>query len=194
MTWLFCMFLEGKQGQSSQILYTKKGTLSSQAFAPHCPISPTTSALCSHGSLENENPPSKLAIMPSSISQTQAHVGAHVFKCTQRSSTSETESPQEKRAVDCGEKEETSEERTQQQENNREMKDNEGPTNLPSTSTGCKVFHHSSEKNAISTPSSPLNQVQSQEASSFEPGYINYSLLHFCPQQPGTPQRSTGDT
>uniref|UniRef100_A0A8C3G1L2 DDB1 and CUL4 associated factor 15 n=1 Tax=Cyclopterus lumpus TaxID=8103 RepID=A0A8C3G1L2_CYCLU len=67
-----------KQGQSSQILYTKRAALSSQA-SPSFSSTSLASSSIPQGSPESRLPPSKPAPIPSSPSQSQAAVRAREF-------------------------------------------------------------------------------------------------------------------
>uniref|UniRef100_A0A3Q3XM16 DDB1- and CUL4-associated factor 15 WD40 repeat-containing domain-containing protein n=1 Tax=Mola mola TaxID=94237 RepID=A0A3Q3XM16_MOLML len=49
-----------------------------------------------------------------------------------------------------------------------------------------------SPASSSSSPSSPPNPSSSQEGGSSEPGYVNYSRLHYRLQQPGAAEQNTG--
>uniref|UniRef100_A0A8C2ZIP5 DDB1 and CUL4 associated factor 15 n=1 Tax=Cyclopterus lumpus TaxID=8103 RepID=A0A8C2ZIP5_CYCLU len=98
-----------KQGQSSQILYTKRAALSSQA-SPSFSSTSLASSSIPQGSPESRLPPSKPAPIPSSPSQSQAAVrarefAADLFRRAQGGGEKEKEGQAERRPVDGGEKE-----------------------------------------------------------------------------------------
>lgn len=207
----------GKKGQSSQILYTKKAAFSNQAAASL----PTTSlASCSslpQGSTESQVPAFRPTPVPSSPCQSQAAVrarefAADLFRRAQGGGGGggggkESEGQTERRTVDGVEKEAalTSQnerinvdDRRREEEDRRERKEAERRTSLPEASTSS--VNHSlsscseqvmSPSSLCLSPSSPPTPL-SQEASSSEPGYVNYSRLHYRLQQPGAAEQNTG--
>ncbi|XP_068448676.1 DDB1- and CUL4-associated factor 15 [Clinocottus analis] len=204
----------GKQGQSSQILYTKRAALSNQAS----PSISSTSASSSlpRGSPESRLPPSKPAPIPSSPSQSQAAVrarefAADLFRRAQGAGGKEKESQAEKRPVDDGEEEASQtpgdkgiqvERRDEDEEHCIERRDEERRTRLPQASTSggshslpqCSepVMSPASCSSSPSSPSSPSTPSSSQEGGPSEPGYVNYSRLHYRLQQPGSAEQNAG--
>ncbi|GLD60898.1 DDB1- and CUL4-associated factor 15 isoform X1 [Lates japonicus] len=161
----------GKQGQSSQILYTKRAALSSQASASLSSTSLASSSSLPQGSPESRQPPSRPAPIPSSPSQSQAAVrarefAADLFRRAQGGGGGgkETEGQQERRTADGGVRHSL----------------HQCPEQVMSPAS------------SSSSPPSPPTPSTSQEVSSSEPGYVNYSHLHYCLQQPGTAEQNTG--
>lgn len=209
------MFLAGKQGQSSQILYTKRAALSSQASVS---LSPTSSASSSsslpQGSPDSRPPPSRPAPLPSSPSQSQAaararEFAADLFRRAQGGAGKEKEGQVERRTANTGEKEapqtpadKASNIETRREEQDcRERREEERRTSLPqaSTSGGNHSLPPSSEQvmspassSSSSSPSSPSTPSSSQDVGPSEPGYVNYSCLHYRLQQPGAAEQNTG--
>lgn len=105
----------------------------------------------------------------------------------------------ERRAVDGGEKE-TAQVTVDKGINGETQRDEqERRTSLPQASTSGRSHSllHCSEQvmspaSSSSSPSSPPTPLSSQEVSSSEPGYVNYSRLHYRLQQPGATEQSTG--
>lgn len=209
------MSLAGKQGQSSQILYTKRATLSSHASTASSSTSLASSSSLPQGSPETRLPPSRNAPIPSSPSQSQAAVrarefAADLFRRAQGGGgggRKESEGQTERRAADVSEKEAAQKpgdkginvERRREEEDSTERMEEEGRTSLPqaSTSGGSPSLPRCSEQVMSpgcfsSSPSSPPTSSSSQEASPSEPGYVNYSRLHYCLQQPGAAEQNTG--
>ncbi|XP_070775275.1 DDB1- and CUL4-associated factor 15 [Enoplosus armatus] len=207
----------GKQGQSSQILYTKRAALSSQASASLSSTSLASSSSLPQGSPESRPPPSRPAPIPSSPSQSQAAVrarefAADLFRRAQGGGGGggggkQNEGQAERRTADGGEKEAAqlpgdngiNVERRREEEDCRERREEERRTSLPqvSTSGGSHCLPQDSEQvmspaSSSSSPSSPSTPSTSQEVGPSEPGYVNYSRLHFCLQQPGAAEQNTG--
>ncbi|KAK2815815.1 hypothetical protein Q5P01_026282 [Channa striata] len=204
----------GNQGQSSQVLYTKRAALSSQSTSS---FSSTASSSLPQGSPESQLPPSSPAPIPSSSSQSQAAVrarefAADLFRRAQGvgggvGGGKETESQQERRTTDGGEKESAkiprdkgiNIERRREEEDCGDRKE-ERRTSLPQASiSGVNhSLHHCPEQvmspTSSSSPLSPPSQSSSQEGAPNEPGYVNYSRLHYRLQQPGAAEPNTGDT
>ncbi|XP_058496109.1 DDB1- and CUL4-associated factor 15 isoform X1 [Solea solea] len=205
----------GKQGQSSQILYTKRATLSSQASTslPSTPLASSSSL--PQGSPGSRTPPSRPAPISSSPSQSQAAVrarefAADLFRRAQGgvAGGKETEGQQQRKAADGGEKEAVKipgdkevhgERRKDQEKVLRERREEERRTSLPqaSTSSGHHNFHQCPEQvmspaSSSSSPSPPPTPSSSQDAGPCEPGYVNYSHLHYCLHQPGMTEQNTG--
>lgn len=210
-----CISVAGKQGQSSQILYTKRAAQSSQASASPSSTSSASSSSLPQGSPQSRFPPSRPAPIPSSPSQSQAAVrarefAADLFRRAQGGgggSGKETEGQQEKRIGDGGEKEATqipgdtgiNVERRREEEGCREKKEEERRTSLLQASTsgvGHSVHQRleqvMSPASSSSSPSSPPTPSSSQEIGPCEPGYVNYSRLHYRLQQPGAAEQNTG--
>ncbi|KAE8300862.1 DDB1- and CUL4-associated factor 15 [Larimichthys crocea] len=215
----------GKEGQSSQILYTKRAALSSQASAAFSSTTLASSPSLPQGSPESRLPPSRPAPVPSSPSQSQAAVrarefAADLFRRAQGGAGGggagaagggrgkENEGQTEKRTADGSEKESAqipgdkgiNVEKRRDEEEFRERREEERRTSLPqpSTSGGSHSLPQSSEQvmspaSSSSSPSSPLTQSSSssQEAGPSEPGYVNYSRLHYRLQQPGAAEQNT---
>ncbi|TKS69071.1 DDB1- and CUL4-associated factor 15 [Collichthys lucidus] len=216
----------GKQGQSSQILYTKRAALSSQASAAFSSTTLASSPSLPQGSPESRLPPSRPAPVPSSPSQSQAAVrarefAADLFRRAQGGAGGggagaagggrgkENEGQTEKRTADGSEKESAqipgdkgiNVEKRRDEEEFRERREEERRTSLPqpSTSGGSHSLPRSCEQvmspaSSSSSPSSPLtpSSSSSQEAVPSEPGYVNYSRLHYRLQQPGAAEQNTG--
>ncbi|AWP06066.1 putative DDB1- and CUL4-associated factor 15 [Scophthalmus maximus] len=158
----------GKQGQSSQILYTKRAALSSQASTSPSSTSSASSSSLPQGSPESQPTPSRPAPVPTSPSQSQAAVrarefAADLFRRAQGGGAGgkETEDQQERKTADGGENEAA----------------------LPE-----QVM---SPASSSSSPSSPPTPSSSLEVGPCEPGYVNYSHLHYRLHQPGTAEQNT---
>ncbi|XP_067354062.1 DDB1- and CUL4-associated factor 15 isoform X2 [Channa argus] len=204
----------GNQGQSSQVLYTKRAALSSQASSS---LSSTSSSSLPQGSPESQLPPCSPAPIPSSSSQSQAAVrarefAADLFRRAQGGGANigggkETESQQERRTADGGDKEAAKIPREKGVNVERRMEEDCGDrkeerrTSLPQASISgvSHSLHHCAEQVMSPTPSassslSPPTQPSSQEAAPSEPGYVNYLRLHYRLQQPGAAEQNTGGT
>ncbi|KAF3687343.1 DDB1- and CUL4-associated factor 15 [Channa argus] len=202
----------GNQGQSSQVLYTKRAALSSQASSS---LSSTSSSSLPQGSPESQLPPCSPAPIPSSSSQSQAAVrarefAADLFRRAQGGGANigggkETESQQERRTADGGDKEAAKIPREKGVNVERRMEEDCGDrkeerrTSLPQASISgvSHSLHHCAEQVMSPTPSassslSPPTQPSSQEAAPSEPGYVNYLRLHYRLQQPGAAEQNTG--
>ncbi|XP_060943377.1 DDB1- and CUL4-associated factor 15 isoform X2 [Limanda limanda] len=200
----------GKEGQSSQILYTKRAALSSQTSSSPSSTSLASPSSLPQGSPESCLPPSRPAPIPTSPSQSQAaararEFAADLFRRAQGgggggAELKEAEGQQE-RETDEGEKEEaqTPGDKGLTGERRRERREEERRTSLPqaSTSTGRHSFNQCPEQvmspeSSSSSPSSPPTPSSSQEVGPCEPGYVNYSHLHYCLHQPGAAEQNTG--
>lgn len=209
-----CVFLAGKQGQSSQILYTKRAALSNQASASLSPTSsaPTSSSL-PQGSPDSRPPPNRPAPLPSSPSQSQAaararEFAADLFRRAQGGAGKEKEGQVERRTADAGEKEAaqtpadkaTNVESRREEQDCKERLEEERRTSLPqaSTSSGSHSLSPTSVQvmspasSSSSSPSSPSTPSSSLECGPSEPGYVNYSCLHYRLQQPGAAEQNAG--
>lgn len=203
MFWLlffnfFYFCLAGKQGQLSQILYTKRAVLPHQVSA--APLSSlAASSSCAQGSSENSSAPSRVSPTTSSPNQSQAAVrarefAAEIFRQSQGGGGEKV-----------GENQKESEKNIEQREEGNSTKkgEEEGRPCLPQTSTprGCASLPQRSEEvmsptvmspaSSSSSPSSPLTPSSTQETSPGEPGYVNYSRLHYRLQQPGAAAENT---
>ncbi|XP_029006661.1 DDB1- and CUL4-associated factor 15 [Betta splendens] len=202
------------KGQSSQILYTKRVSQSNQASTSASSTTSASSSSLPQGSPESRPPPSRPVPIPSSPRQSQAAVKAREFAADlfRRSqgggggSGRETES-QDKRITDGGEREAAqipgdtviSVERRREEEVFREKKEEERRTTLfqASTSDVSHSLHPRLEQvmspaSSSSSPSSPPTPSLIQDVGPCEPGYVNYSRLHYCLQQPGAPEQNAG--
>lgn len=205
------MSLPGKQGQSSHILYTKRIAGSSQVSASLSSTSSASSSSLPQGSPESR--PSRPVPIPSSPIQSQAAVrarefAADLFRRAQGGGGGiGKETEQEKRTADGGEKEAAhirgdkgkNVERRGEEEDCRERKEEERRTNLPQASTsGVSHSLHQRPEQVMSptysssSPSSPPTPSSSQDVCPCEPGYVNYSRLHYRLQQPGATEQNTG--
>uniref|UniRef100_A0AAQ4NRW2 DDB1 and CUL4 associated factor 15 n=1 Tax=Gasterosteus aculeatus aculeatus TaxID=481459 RepID=A0AAQ4NRW2_GASAC len=200
----------GKQGQSSQILYTKKAALSSQASPSFSSNSSASSSSLPLGSPESQQASSKPAPIPSSPSQSQAAVrarefAADIFRRAQGGGGKEEGGQAERRPVGSekemaptpGDKGMNVERRKGGEEECRERRDEERRTSLPqaSTSAGSPSLPQCSEQvmspaSSSSCPSSPQTPSSSHEPGPSEPGYVNYSCLHYRLQRPGATEQS----
>lgn len=198
LAWCFdCCFLNfslaGKQGQLSQILYTKRAALPHQVSAAPSPFLAASSSRA-QGSPENSSAPSRVAPTTSTPNQSQAAVrarefAAEIFRQSQGGGGGKG-----------GENQKESEKNMEQREEGDSTKkgEEEGRPCLPQTSTprGCASLPQRSEDvmspaSSSSSPSSPLTPSSTHETSPSEPGYVNYSRLHYRLQQPGAAEEST---
>ncbi|XP_053275205.1 DDB1- and CUL4-associated factor 15 isoform X2 [Pleuronectes platessa] len=202
----------GKEGQSSQILYTKRAALSSQTSSSPSSTSLASPSSLPQGSPESCLPPSRPVPIPTSPSQSQAAARAREFAADlfrraqggggggEGAGPKEAEGQQE-RETDEGEKEaaQTPGDKGLTGERRRERREEERRTSLPqaSTSTARHSFNQCPEQgmspeSSSSSPSSPPTPSSSQEVGPCEPGYVNYSHLHYCLHQPGAAEQNTG--
>lgn len=156
-------------------------------------------------------PSSKSVPIPSSPSQSQAAVRAREFaadlfrraqgggggkesegQSERKVAESEKESAQipDDKGINVGRREE---------EDSTERREDERRTSLPQASTSSEgpSLPKCSEQvmspaSFPSSPSSPPTPSPSQETSPSEPGYVNYSRLHYRLQQPGAAEHNTG--
>lgn len=197
MSWLLVFLnnfsLAGKQGQLSQILYTKRAALPHQvSAAPSSSLAASSSRV--QGSPENSSAPSRVAPTASSPNQSQAAVrarefAAEIFRQSQGGGGGGGKE---------GEHQKESEKNIEQEGNLTKKGEEEGRPCLPQTSTprGCVSLQQRSEEvmsptSSSSSPSSPLTPSSTQETSPGEPGYVNYSRLHYRLQQPGAAEENT---
>uniref|UniRef100_A0A3Q1K6P7 DDB1- and CUL4-associated factor 15 WD40 repeat-containing domain-containing protein n=2 Tax=Anabas testudineus TaxID=64144 RepID=A0A3Q1K6P7_ANATE len=194
----------GKQGQSSQILYTKRAALSSQVSTSLSSTSSASTSALPQGSPESRLPPSRPVPIPSSPSQSQAAVkarefAADLFRRAQGcggGSGKETEGQQEKRIAD-GEKDAPQIPGDKGIHVERRGEE-ERRTSLPQASTSglSHSLHQRPEQvmspaSSSSSPSSPPTPSSSQDVGPCDPGYVNYSRLHYRLQQPGAAEQHT---
>ncbi|XP_068177495.1 DDB1- and CUL4-associated factor 15 [Antennarius striatus] len=183
----------GRRGQPSQILYAKGAAPSGQAPPPSESTAPSSSI--PQGSPESHPPPPRPVPVPSSPGQSQAAVrarefAADLFRRAQGAGGGASSGQVERTAADGGEKEarQTPPGRGGDAERRREE---DRRTHAPPASAALSSPQHvMSPASSSSSPSSP--PASSQEGGPSEPGYVNYSQLHYCLQQPGAVEQSTG--
>ncbi|XP_071389916.1 DDB1- and CUL4-associated factor 15 [Centroberyx affinis] len=203
----------GEQGQSSQILYTKGAApLSGQASASFSSTSSSSSSVLPQGSPETRLPSSRPSPFPLSPSQSQAAVRAREFAADlfrrAQGGGRENEGEGERRRADSAEKEVVHipadkgisvETRREEDDCRRRREDEDRRTSLPqpSTSGGNHSLPQHSEQvmspasSSSSSPPTPSSS-SSQEAGPSEPGYVNYTRLHYRLQQPGATEQNAG--
>ncbi|XP_030588101.1 DDB1- and CUL4-associated factor 15 [Archocentrus centrarchus] len=206
-------FCPGKPGQSSQILYTKREALSSQASASLSSSSLVSSSSLPQESPENRLPPIRPAPVPLSPSHSQAAMRAREFAADlfrrAQGGGKNGEGQGERRASDGSEKEAvqtpgdkgTNGETMREEGDCKELRVEERRTSLLQALTS-GVSHSlpqgseqvMSPASSSSSPSATPTLSSSQEASVSEPGYVNYSRLHYCLQQPGAAEQNAGTT
>ncbi|XP_051940908.1 DDB1- and CUL4-associated factor 15 [Hippocampus zosterae] len=183
---------QGKAGPSSQILYTKRAALSRQASPPSSPT--TSSSSLSEGSPDEEPTQSRLTPTPPSSSQSQAAMrarkfAADLFRRAQSggggSEREGSQKPSEPLLVNA----------QQEEQDCPKAMQKETRTCSPQMLTSCQSLMQSSEQmspaSSSSLPSSPPTPSASQEVDPSEPGYVNYSCLHYC-FRPGLLEQNTG--
>lgn len=180
----------------SQILYTRRAALSHQVSAASS-SSFAASSSRPPGSPGNGLPTGGLAEITLSPTQSQAAVrargfAAEIFRQSQGGGGG-------KECEFQKEDDEKNVERQREEGNLTEKGEEEGRSCLPQTSTsrGCPNLPQCSAQamspaSSSSSPSSPLTLSSTQEASPTEPGYVNYSRLHYRLQQPGAAEQNTG--
>ncbi|CAN9509897.1 unnamed protein product [Ophioblennius macclurei] len=212
-----------KEGQSSQILYTKRATLSGQpSTSLAAPTAAAAAAAASpsslpQGSPETRPPPSRPGPVPSSPSHSQAAMrarefAADLFRRAQGGggggvgggggdSGKESESQAEKRPAEettAARIKGTNAETLRDEEDEcKEWRAEErrASSHQPSTSG---VGHtpppppHRSEQVMSPASSSSSSSSSTHDAAPAEPGYVNYSRLHYRLQQPGAAEQSAG--
>ncbi|KAM4595437.1 DDB1- and CUL4-associated factor 15 isoform 2-T2 [Fundulus diaphanus] len=192
-----------KEGQSSQILYTKGAAQSTQTASPPASTSADASS-SSQGSPENRHFPCRPPPVPSSPSHSQAAMrarefAADLFRRAQGGGGGGGGGGQgERRTADGDEKEaahkpgekgihvDTS--RVQEDCKEKRTEDRRTSSQQASTSCGSPNFVFS----PASSPSS-LPSTSCQDPGPSEPGYVNYSRLHYRLQQQGAAEQSSGD-
>ncbi|XP_029918873.1 DDB1- and CUL4-associated factor 15 [Myripristis murdjan] len=207
----------GEQGQSSQILYTKRAAPpSGQASPSLASTSSSSSSTLPQGSSESRAPSSssRPSPFPLSPSQSQAAVrarefAADLFRRAQAGGGGggggrENEGDGERRRADGGEREaahipgdkRTSVETQREEEDRRERREEDRRTSLarPSMSDGNQCPEQVMSPASSSAPSSPPTPPasSSQEAGPCEPGYVNYTRLHYRLQQLGATEQNAG--
>ncbi|XP_029950734.1 DDB1- and CUL4-associated factor 15-like [Salarias fasciatus] len=197
----------GKQGQSSQILYTKRAALSGQASASPSPTASASPYSLPQGSPETRPPPNRSGAVPSSPSHSQAAMrarefAADLFRRAQGGGAGvgkENEGQGEKRPAEeaahiPGVRGPNAETPREEEEDCKEWRAEGRRTSLLQASTsGVSHSHpHCSEQVMSPASSSSSQSSSSHEVSPGEPGYVNYSRLHYCLQQPGAAEQSTG--
>ncbi|KAM6940190.1 DDB1- and CUL4-associated factor 15 [Xenentodon cancila] len=199
----------GKQGQSSQILYTKKASLSAPA-STSVPLTSLVSSSLPQGFPENRQSVCRPAPIPSSPVHSQAAMrarefAADLFRRAQGVGAKESEGPGERRTADVGEKEGLHIPRDKGINVSREgedckdsmTEDRRTSSTQASTSRGSVSLQQCSEQvmspaSSSSSPPSTSTNSPCQDAGSSEPGYVNYSRLHYRLQQPGAAEQNSG--
>ncbi|KAM9856807.1 DDB1- and CUL4-associated factor 15 [Aulostomus maculatus] len=200
----------GKQGQSSQILYSKRLASSSQASTPISPTSSASASSLSQGPPCSQPPPSRPVLVPSSPNQSQAAVrarefAADLFRRAQGGAGKEKEGQIERRTADGGEREAARKpgdtmmntETRREEPDCRKRMEEERRMSVPQASTSSHSLlpcseHVMSPASSSSSPSSPPTPSSSQDTNPGEPGYVNYSCLHYRLQQPGAAEQNVG--
>ncbi|XP_037107721.1 DDB1- and CUL4-associated factor 15 [Syngnathus acus] len=184
---------KGKAGPSSPILYTKRAALSHQASTCSSPTASTSSL--SQGFPDRHPTQSGFTPAPPSPNQTQAAMRAREFaadlfrRAQGGAGGGEKEGapkPSEPLVVN-GQQDEQDCPKSMQKETR---------TCLPQMSTAGHSLTQSSEQmmspaSSSSSASSPPTPPASQEVDPSEPGYVNYSCLHYC-SKPGSLEQNTG--
>ncbi|KAM3865028.1 DDB1- and CUL4-associated factor 15 [Diretmus argenteus] len=201
----------GEQGQSSQILYTKRAApLSGQPPAPSSSTSSSSSSALPQGSPESRPPSSRPGPFPLSPGQSQAAVRAREFAADlfrrAQGVGRENEGEGERRRSDGAEREavlvpgdkgiSVETQREDDCRDRREEEEEDRRTSLlqPSTSGGDHSSPQCSEQVMSPASSSPPTPPSSSplEAGSSEPGYVNYTRLQYRLQQPGAAEQTAG--
>lgn len=202
------MFLAGKQGRSSQILYSKGAAQSTQASASFSSTSLVSSSL-PQGSPENHQVPSRPLPIPSSPNHSQAAMRAREFAADLFRRAQGGGGKNIERTTGGDEKEATHKpgdkgsivETSGEVEDYKETSTKGGQTSSPQTSAASNRCHGApqvSSEQVISPASSPISLPSTSTPSSChdvgsnEPGYVNYSRLHYLLQQPGAAEPNSG--
>ncbi|XP_013888037.1 DDB1- and CUL4-associated factor 15 [Austrofundulus limnaeus] len=200
----------GRPGQSSQILYAKGAAQPTQASTSLSSTSLVSSSL-PQGSAEKV--PSRPPAVPSSPSHSQAALRAREFAADlfrrAQGAGGKTSEEQVERAASGDEKEakpkpedkgnivETSEDGRDYKESST-RDDQTSSSQMSTASNRNHGFPQVFSEQALSPASSPLSlpstSIQStcQGVGPNEPGYVNYSRLHFCLQKPGAAEQNPG--
>ncbi|CAL8330519.1 unnamed protein product [Lota lota] len=204
------------QEQSSQILYSSGATLPppTQSASSTASSSPPSS-IPTQGSPEVRQAPSRPGPSPLSPSQTQAAMrarefAADLFRRAQGGGRDEADG--ERRRTEGGEKEASlcpagkggSREtlRGEEERCGEGSEEEDRRTSFPQPSTSDRehtLARHSeqvlspapSSSSFASSPRTPPS-FSSQETGANEPGYVNYTRLHYCLQQPGAAEPEAG--
>lgn len=172
----------------SQILYTRRAAVSHQVSAA------SSSSFAASSSRPQGGPENGSAEVPLSPTRSQAAAparesAAEIFRQFQGGGGGGKEGEFQK------EDDEKDVERQRDEGNVREKGGEEGAACLPQTSTWRgrpslpqRSAQVTSPASSSSSPSSPLTQ----EATPTEPGYVNYSRLHYRLQQPGAAEHNPG--
>ncbi|XP_072240397.1 DDB1- and CUL4-associated factor 15 isoform X2 [Leuresthes tenuis] len=203
----------GKHGQSSQILYTKRAALSTQPSTSFSSTSLASSSL-PHGSPENRQPLCRPAPVPSSPSHSQAAMrarefAADLFRRAQGVGGKEDEGQGERRTADGGEKEAVyipadkgiNVDTSREVEDCKEHRMEDGRTSSLQASSSSRSHNIPQGSEQVMSPSSSSSSPPStstmsscEDVGPSEPGYVNYSCLHYRLQQPGAVEQNSGGT
>lgn len=206
------MFLAGKQGQSSQILYAKGAAQSTQASTSFSSTSLVSSSL-PQGSPENYQVLSRPPPIPSSPNHSQAALRAREFAAdlfrraqgaggkNSEEKVERTASGDEKEATNKAEVKGNIVETSGDVRDYKESSTGDDQTSSPQMSAASNRSHGFSQvfsEQALSPASSPLSlpstsiQSSCQDVGPNEPGYVNYSRLHYRLQQPEAAEQNPG--
>ncbi|XP_056135930.1 DDB1- and CUL4-associated factor 15 [Lampris incognitus] len=194
----------GEQGQSSQILYTKKAAPPScQTYAfPSTPPSSSSSTLHQE-SPESKQPSDRTNPSPLSPGQLQAAVRAREFAADlfrrAQGVGRENEADRDGRRADSMQKEVTQIAGIKGA-SIVALKEDDSRTSLPQPSTSGEnhsLLQHTEQvmsPASVSSSSSPATppSTSSQESGPTEPGYLNYTCLYYRLQQPGATEQAGG--
>lgn len=193
-----CLSSSGQKGESSQILYTKRAALSSQTLTASSPAASVSTSSLPQGSPDSRPPPSR-PVTSSPQSQAAARArefAADLFRRAQGGAAKEKEGQVDTRTGHGAEDEAPQKpgDTVRTSETVRDEKDcgtvTEEEQRSPQASTSghslpqCPELRTSSASSS-SSPSPPTTPSSSQEVDPSEPGYVNYSRLHYRLQQPG---------
>ncbi|XP_061576645.1 DDB1- and CUL4-associated factor 15 [Cololabis saira] len=199
----------GKQGQSSQILYTKKAALSPPTSAS-VPLTSLASSSLPPGFPENRQSTCRPAPIPSSPVHSQAAMrarefAADLFRRAQGVGGKESEGPGERKTADVGEKEglhipgDKGINVSREGEDCKDSMTEDRRTSATQASTSCGSISLQQCSEQVMSPASSSSSPPStstispcQDAGSSEPGYVNYSRLHYRLQQPGAAEQNSG--
>ncbi|KAG7281923.1 hypothetical protein CRUP_002981 [Coryphaenoides rupestris] len=203
------------QEQSSQILYSSGATPPPPPAhsASSTASSTSPSSALPQGSPEGRQGPSRLGPSPLSPSQTQAAMrarefAADLFRRAQGPDGGRDEGDGERRRAEGGEKEASlcPAEKGGSRETLREEDDRCGEgseeesrrrTSFPQPSTSAAAARHSEPvlspaSSFASSPRTPPSSTSQETGATSEPGYVNYTRLHYCLQQPGAAEPDAG--
>ncbi|XP_057699126.1 DDB1- and CUL4-associated factor 15 [Corythoichthys intestinalis] len=184
---------QGKAGKSSQILYTKRASLSCQASTSSSPSASASSL--PQGSPDRQSTQSKLTQSPLSPRQSQAvtrarEFAADLFRRAQGGAAGDGKEaafkPSEPLVLN---------DRQEEPDCPKKMQKDKQTCLTEKLTLGHSSTHSSEQMlcpaSSSSSPSPPATLSTSQELEHSEPGYVNYSCLHYCPQ-PGSLEQNTG--